>query len=210
VRTPAAEGPDGWFEADVMRGEECETFGACAVLRADGRIEPGRATAFLWPGSHTKLVEVDAEGRITRSHTTLAGEMLQAVARHTLLAASLPADWPYEIDPEAAAAGARAVAQGGLGRAAFLVRIAALSGALDERGRASFWIGAVVEADMISLLGHPILEPGRLVFVGGRDPLRALYAAGLARRHHGPVVPLELSLALSASAIGACAVADRR
>ena len=106
VRTPAAEGPDGWFLADVMRGEECETFGACTLLRAEGRIEPGRATAFLWPGSHTKLVEVDADGRITRSHTTLAGEMLQAVARHTLLAASLPADWPDELDPEAAAAGA--------------------------------------------------------------------------------------------------------
>src|SRR5262249_43085685 len=28
VRTPAGEGPDGWFEADVMRGEECETLGA--------------------------------------------------------------------------------------------------------------------------------------------------------------------------------------
>ena len=42
VRTPAADGPDGWFEADVMRGEECETLGAYASLAADGRVGPGR------------------------------------------------------------------------------------------------------------------------------------------------------------------------
>ena len=96
---------------------------------------------------------------------------------------------------------------------AFLVRIAALSGALDEAGpRVVLDQRATVEADMISLLGHPILEPGRPVFVGGRDPLRGSLrgrswpGAG----HAGPVVPLESSLALSASAIGACAVAGRR
>ena len=37
VRTAAADGPDGWFQADVMRGEECETLGAYAALRARGR-----------------------------------------------------------------------------------------------------------------------------------------------------------------------------
>jgi 2-dehydro-3-deoxygalactonokinase len=210
VRTPAAEGPDGWFESDVMRGEECETLGAHAALIADDRIGPGRGSLFLWPGSHTKLVEVDAEGRIARSFTTLAGEILQAVAQHTLLAASLPAALPDEVDRDAAADGARAAGRYGLGRAAFLVRIAALGRTLDERGRASFWIGAAVEADAMSLAGHPILQPGRTVFVGGRDPLRALYTAGLARRHDGPVVPLESPLAEAASALGARAVAARR
>ena len=191
-----------------MRGEECETFGAYASLCAEGRIDSGRATAFLWPGSHTKLVEVDADGRITRSYTTLAGEILQAVARHTLLAASLPAAWPEKLDSEALSAGGRAVARDGLGRAAFLVRIAALAGALDARARASFWIGAVVAADVDALAGHPILEPGRPVFVGGRDPLRALL-----RERTGPAPRgargrrSSLKLAMTASAIGACAVA---
>ncbi|MHB1562332.1 MAG: 2-dehydro-3-deoxygalactonokinase, partial [Isosphaeraceae bacterium] len=130
IRTPPADGPDGWLDADVMRGEECETLGALRTLLADGRTAPGRALAFLWPGSHTKLVEVDADGRIARSFTTLAGEILEAVGHHTILAASLPAGWPEQPDPDAVAAGARAVARHGLGRGAFLVRIAALSGAL--------------------------------------------------------------------------------
>ena len=210
VRTPAGDGTDGWFEADVMRGEECETLGAYAALAAQGRIEPGRWPVFLWPGSHTKLVEVNPSGRITRSHTTLAGELLQAAARHTLLAASLPEALPDDLDPDAAAAGARAVESQGLGRAAFLVRIAALSGRLDPRARASFWIGATVSADVIGLAHHRILRPGRPVWVGGRQPLRSLYAAELARRHAGPVTTLDDPLAESAPALGACAIAARR
>ena len=125
VRTGAGEGTDGWMSADVMRGEECETLGALHMLARRGEIEAGGPElghVFVWPGSHTKVVEVDGGGRITRSQTSLAGELLQAVARHTLLAASLPDALPDEVDLEAAGAGARAVVSQGLGRAAFLVR----------------------------------------------------------------------------------------
>ena len=130
--------------------------------------------AFVWPGSHTKLVEVDAAGRITRSQTSLAGELLQAVGRHTLIAASLPAELPDQLDPEAAEAGAAGRPGQGLQRAAFLVRIAApgrdagtgaARGVLDRR-RGGGRCPAHVR--------HPILAPGRPVWVGGREPLRTL------------------------------------
>lgn len=210
IRTPAAEGRVGWFESDMMRGEECETFGAHGALLAEGRIAPGEASVFVWPGSHTKLVAVDAGGRIIGSFTTLAGEILQAVARHTLIAASLPGALPDVLDADAARDGALAAEQYGLGRAAFLVRIAAMTGTFEETARASFWIGAVVAIDVEGLAGHPILEPDRPVFVGGREPLRSLYADGLRRRHSGAVVALDDPLAEAASALGACAVAARR
>jgi 2-dehydro-3-deoxygalactonokinase len=210
IRSPALDGPDGWFEADVMRGEECETWGAYTALAAAGQLEACHGSVFVWPGSHTKLVAVDSAGRITRSYTTLAGELLQAVARHTLLAASLPETLPDDLDLDATAAGARAGERYGLGRAAFLVRIAGLAQTLDEPGRASFWIGAAVAADLYHLARHPILGHGRPVWVGGRQPLRSLYATGLARSHSGPVVPLDDLLAESASALGALEVATRR
>jgi 2-dehydro-3-deoxygalactonokinase len=210
VRTAAADGPDGWFQADLMRGEECETLGAYAALRARGELETDRWQVFLWPGSHTKLVEVDPSGRITRSQTSLAGELLQALARHTLLAASLPETLPDEVDHDIAAVAARAVESQGLGRAAFLVRIAALAEIFNPIERASFWIGAVVADDVNNLARHPILMPGRPVRVGGRQPLRSLYAARLVERHAGIVVPLDDSLAESASARGAMQIAGRR
>jgi 2-dehydro-3-deoxygalactonokinase len=210
VRTPPASDPDGWFHADVMRGEECETWGAYSALLGCGELEPGQSQVFLWPGSHTKLVEVDTAGRISRSQTTLAGEMLQSVARHTLLAASLPDTLPDEVDQQAAAAGARAAQGQGLGRAAFLVRISALLQKLNPAERASFWLGAVIAEDVVNLARHPILTSGRPVWVGGRQPLRSLYAALLAQRYTGRVVPLDTALAETASALGGLEIASKR
>jgi 2-dehydro-3-deoxygalactonokinase len=203
VRTPPADGPDGWTAADVMRGEECETLGAVAKLGATGPL------AMLWPGSHTKLVAVDDSGRITRSHTTLAGELTTALARHTLLAASLPETLPDDPDPAAVAAGGRVVAEAGLGRAAFLVRVAALTGSLGLEQRAAFWIGAVVADDARHLARHPILATPIPLWVGGRQPQRSLYAARLAEAIAGPVEMFDDETAEAVSALGALAVARR-
>jgi len=208
IRTPAEAGPDGWMRADLMRGEECETLGALSQLSRLGLRDAGpEERAFVWPGSHTKLVEVDHLGRITRSQTSLAGEFLQAIARHTLIAASLPSRFPESLDIDAAEAGARAVDDQGLERAAFLVRIAALEGVMDVDQRASFWVGAVVADDISRLTRHPILASSRPVWVGGRQPLRRLYAHWLGRSHRGPVNPLDDTLAEAASAVGALEIA---
>jgi 2-dehydro-3-deoxygalactonokinase len=207
LRTPAHDGPDGWMYADVMRGEECETFGALTELVRRGTVSRrDLGLAFVWPGSHTKLVEVDAQGRITRSHTSLAGEFLQAIARHTLIAASLPSKLPDQLDPDSAEAGARAVLNQGLERAAFLVRVAALRETMTREERAAFWIGAVVADDVGHLVKHPILAMGRPVFVGGREPLRTWYTRWLGRFHDGPVDALDDNLAEDSSALGALAV----
>jgi 2-dehydro-3-deoxygalactonokinase len=208
VRTPASEDPDGWMRADIMRGEECETLGAVTELTRQGLLDPDQdGQVFVWPGSHTKLVEVDRRGRIVRSQTTLAGEFLQAVARHTLVAASLPAGLPLVLDPAAVEAGARATEEQGLGRAAFLVRIAAVGGSLSAEERAAFWISAVVSDDVRSLARHSILTDARQVWVGGREPLRSLYARNLASQTLGRVSRLDDDLVEAASAMGALAVA---
>ncbi|WP_406699993.1 2-dehydro-3-deoxygalactonokinase [Singulisphaera sp. Ch08] len=215
IRTPPSAGQDGWADADIMRGEECETLGAWSLLAerqvdrnasADVSANPSR-TVFLWPGSHTKAVEVDEEGRILRSYTSLAGELTGALASHTLLAASLPEGLPDDPDPEAVAAGARLVAQSGLGRAAFLVRIAALSGALEARERASFLVGAVIADDVANLVRQPILDAPSRIWVGGRQPQRSLYGHLLRTQHPTAVLELDDDVASRASAIGALAVA---
>ncbi|SIN84589.1 2-keto-3-deoxygalactonate kinase [Singulisphaera sp. GP187] len=217
VRTPPSEGRDGWADADLMRGEECETLGAWSLFsesdRQAGRGESIPVTAntsrtvFLWPGSHTKAVEVDAEGRILRSYTSLAGELTGALAGHTLLAASLPEHLPDDPDLDAVAAGARLVTRSGLGRAAFLVRIAALGGALDAHERASFLVGAVIADDVANLVRQPILDAPARIWVGGRQPQRSLYARWLREQLEAPVLELDDDVANRASAMGALAVA---
>lgn len=204
VRTPSGTGRSGWIEADVMRGEECETLGALGLDR------PPEKSAFVWPGSHTKLVQVDELGQITQGFTTLAGEFLAALAHHTLLAASLPESLPEAPDQDAIAQGTQATETHGLGRAAFLVRIAALTGALEPLQRASFLIGAVVADDAANLARHAILRDSRRVIVGGREPLRTLYANALRSRLDRVVETLNSERAENAAAIGALAVATRR
>jgi 2-dehydro-3-deoxygalactonokinase len=102
------------------------------------------------------------------------------------------------------------VERGGIGRAAFLVRVAALTETLGPEERASFWIGAVVADDVARLASHPILQGQAPVWVGGRQPLRDLYATLLGQRHAGRVVTIDDELAEKASAMGAMAVARRR
>jgi 2-dehydro-3-deoxygalactonokinase len=210
VSVAVAGGQDGWFQADVMRGEESETWGAYRTLLVRGDIHAGQSQVFLWPGSHTKLVEVDSSGRISRSQTSLAGEMIQAVAQHTVVSASLPVELPDQVDWDAAASGRRALARDGLGRAAFLVRVAALTESLNPRERASFWMGAVVADDVIHLTRHVTLRTGACVWVGGRPSLRSLYTAWLAEYQPVNVVALDDTLADSASALGAVEIAARR
>lgn len=195
--------PEAWDEADVMRGEEAETLGAWEAL------EPRGPSLFLWPGSHTKLVAVDGDGRISRSFTSLAGELLSAVAKHTLIARSLPETLPDDPDASAVAEGER-LARRGLGRAAFLIRLAELTGRYDSHRRASLWLGAVVADDVAHLASHAMMEGGAPVWVGGRQPLRGLYAAQLAKVVSVPVVALDNDLAERASALGALSVASRR
>ena len=219
VRTRTSEGEDGWASADLMRGEECETLGAWETLEAESSWEPGRSEVgpprdtstrcvFLWPGSHTKLVEVD-DGKIVQSHTTLTGELTMALARHTLLSASLPAEFPNEPDPKALEMGVRLEAREGLGRAAFLVRIAAITDELSEEERASFLIGAVLADDVNHLVRHPMFGRARRVWVGGRQPQRTIYAELLQKKNRGSVMEIGPELSEEASARGALAIAIR-
>ncbi len=94
----------------------------------------------------------------------------------------------------------------GLGRAAFLVRVAALLGTMSPEQLASFWVGAVVADDAGHLARHPILARSPPIWTGGREPLRSLYAGWLAGLLEGPVTPLDEELSEAASALGALAV----
>ena len=210
VRTPTANEPEGWARADVMRGEECEAIGLwrTAILDGQAAATPGQRCLFVLPGSHTKLVVLDVGTggvRIEASHTTLAGELLAALARHTILAASLPVELPRKLDPDAVATGARLVRTEGLGRAAFLVRVAALTRDWNASQRASFLIGAVAAEDVAHLLRQPTMGPASkpIVIVGGPDPLRSLYT-----RLMGEHVPVRGSTTEHASALGAALVAN--
>jgi 2-dehydro-3-deoxygalactonokinase len=189
---------------DIMRGEETETFG---ILAATGLAGP---LCLLLPGSHTKLVHVDSDSRITASFTTIAGELMQALAERTILSSSI--DWPPpagEPDWCAIDAGAEFARQHGLARAAFVVRLADLVARIDRAARTWFFVGLVIGSDWVELGRWSHASGGLRLLVGGREPLRSVYGRLASRAWRGEVELIDQPIVGVAAAIGAISIARR-
>jgi 2-dehydro-3-deoxygalactonokinase len=190
-------------QLDILRGEECEVFG---ILQATGRAGP---LCILLPGSHTKLLHIDQESRISASHSTIGGEMMQALAERTILASSM--DWPPTGEPvwPAVEAGAQFARDWGIARGGFAVRLADVLAVADRAERTWFFVGLVVGNDWSELVRWSQCGEAIPLLVGGREPLRSVYGflAKTVRRSAAEV--LDESVTGIAAATGAIAIARR-
>lgn len=168
---------------DMMRGEEVEAVALAARLGLQG------PALIALPGSHSKYMLWDAQGRIARSWTTLAGEMLQVLTEHTLVRASVEGRFASALDECALRAGASLSREQGLGRAAFGLRLLEHLGAAPtlaawqavdsphdadamRNARACWLLGAVLADDLRLLATHHLLGPDRSWTVAGQAMLR--------------------------------------
>lgn len=157
-------------QMDMMRGEEVETIGMLQHLEA------GRPYLLILPGSHTKFVSVDGEGRITGCLTTITGELLQVITCNTLIADAVDKQFVSEdtYDREMLLAGYRAAARAGIGRACFSARILNTFAEKDKRRLANYLLGAVFQNDLTAVKGSSAIQidPGTVAVVAGKNPLR--------------------------------------
>ena len=188
---------------DILRGEECETFG---ILSATDRRSP---LCLLLPGSHTKLVHVDTANRITASFTTVAGELMQALAERTILASSI--DWPATGPPDwpAIETGGACARESGLLRGGFAIRLLDVIAGTERSFRTWFFVGLVVAADIGDLQRWPRLVPEVPLLVGGREPLRSVYSFLLRSVWAGAIDVLTDDAVELSTARGAAAIARR-
>ena len=70
-------GGDLLENTDMMRGEETELIGLSEKLQS--------GCIYVLPGSHSKLIKTDEQGRISSFVTTLTGEMIFALSQSTIL-----------------------------------------------------------------------------------------------------------------------------
>lgn len=155
-------------QMDVMRGEETETL---ALLELFGN-ENG--TLFALPGSHTKFVSVDAEGRMIGCLSSLAGELLSAVTLNTILASAVNKQFAgADYNKEMLLAGYRVARDTSLARAAFSTRMTQMFIPSNEQDRASFLLGAVLEGDVAAVKHSRALSVTRdmKVVIAGKEPL---------------------------------------
>ena len=170
-------------EVDVVRGEETELMGALAL----GRVQP--PLVFIHAGSHAKAIRVDADGSIVGGITTLGGELLDAVRRHTILAEAVSGAGRTELSLELLRAGAEHARRSGLSRALFLVRVLHLSRRYTPEQIDGFLLGAVVETDLAAIAG-PYAGTGekRRWVVSAPDALLPAWKLLMAERGIHPVV----------------------
>jgi 2-dehydro-3-deoxygalactonokinase len=162
---------------DIMRGEEV----LCLGLQQLGDLPAGGVVLTI--GSHWKAIEVDRARGITRSFTTLSGELVHAVCSQTLIASAVPQERPDALDPDWVEAGAAAFASSGLARALFSVRLLQQRTECTPEQRFAFLMGAVIASDV------PILVrgTGRVVVTGAHVVANA-WATFLRRRAVDAVV----------------------
>ena len=76
MRGIKTEGTD-LYGSDMMRGEETELMGLLKTHKD--------ACLYVLPGSHSKHISVDRNGRIVAFRTMMTGELFAAVMQHTIL-----------------------------------------------------------------------------------------------------------------------------
>lgn len=157
--------PERLAEMDVMRGEETELAGICAKLGIRGDH------TFLLPGSHMKTVRLDRDGRIATFHTSLTGELLNAVAEYTILKASVGWAYPETADLEQLRRGYAFAQEYGISRALFKVRILDIAaGGMTENELFAFLLGILLFDDVSRLI-----RENCPITVGGSDPFRGAF-----------------------------------
>jgi 2-dehydro-3-deoxygalactonokinase len=151
VRTgPANPSLDDIASVDLIRGEETVVAGLLqsGILRANSTL--------LNLGSHWKAISVNAQGQIVASHTTLSGELIQALQEQTVLASALPKGRFEGLDLDWLGKGRKYFVQEGMGRSLFSVRLLEQLFQMSPVALSSFLLGAVIESDVSGMrkAGH--------------------------------------------------------
>ncbi len=144
---------------DMMRGEETELMGLIDTS--------ARECLYVLPGSHSKLIETDRNGRIVRFSTMLTGEMIAALSGGTILRDAVDLS-VTELCEEKLLDGYRYADAKGINEALFKVRILKNLFSATPTECYSFFLGAILSAEIKRIADSKI----QTVVIGGKSQLR--------------------------------------
>lgn len=154
---------------DIMRGEETETIALMDLY-------PENEVLYVLPGSHTKFISVNKEGKMTGCLTSMAGELISILTNYSILADAVKKQFASETyNREMLLAGGRKTWETGLSRAAFLIRIVNQFITDDPEACASFLLGTVLAEDIraVKTSGALTATKDMKVIIAGKEPLRS-------------------------------------
>jgi 2-dehydro-3-deoxygalactonokinase len=196
---------DSLAEMDMMRGEEVETFGVLELCKVSGPF------IVILPGSHSKIVYVDNENKIEKCSSSMAGELIQAITSHTILAQCLKKKLVSYVDEEYLLRGLKFEEENSLTKAIFAVRL--MNTLLDttENQRANFLAGAIISNDISRNLVNDIKAKNyKRIYIGGSNQLKYIFEVILKSKisKEMEVVLLNDEITEMASPIGAIKIAN--
>ena len=138
-------GGDALENVDMMRGEETELLGSF-----EG------AGTYILPGSHSKIIDVDEQGRVVRFKTMLTGEMIAALSQNTILKDAVQLQ-DFAVDEEFLLMGYEYARDHGLNEALFKVRILKNLFGKSPEQIYNFYMGVVLCDEIGQILeGEPV------------------------------------------------------
>ncbi len=152
-------GSPGESGCDILRGEETEIYGAVPPGDEDKRL------LFLHFGSHNKSILYE-NGSITKAVTTIGGELLWALANHTILKSSVGSLDDCKLEEEHVRMGYESAQQHSVSRTLFMARIHQVLGGLSKAQALSFVYGVLVQSDLSAFAPLLATKPDKLVLYG--------------------------------------------
>ncbi|MEL6297802.1 MAG: 2-dehydro-3-deoxygalactonokinase [Pseudomonadota bacterium] len=163
---------------DVIRGEECQIFGALDDRGGGSSI--GLARTFLLPGTHSKWATADGR-TITGFRTYMTGELFAAALSATILGKLAAEPGPFRSDDFArgVAAGASPGGSGALLNRLFSGRTLALFDKLEPAGVRDYLSGMLIGAEVADAAGAAHDDTALPITIIASDALAERYERAL-------------------------------
>ena len=153
---------DSLSKFDMMRGEETELIGLMSLYNS------AENAIFVLPGSHSKIIRIDASGRIFEFSTMLTGEMIMALSQETILKDAVDLG-VTDTDVDYLVKGYYFAKEEGLNKTLFKVRILKNAFKRSAVEVYSFFLGAILADEIDNILASEADE----IFIGGNQRIKS-------------------------------------
>lgn len=188
---------ESFEDFDVMRGEETELMG---IIRDEREM-----CIYILPGSHSKIIKVDDDGRITDFSTMMTGEMIGALANQTILKDAVDLEIS-EINSEYLLMGYDYTEKAGINKALFKTRILKNFQGREKAEVYNFFLGTVLHGEIKRIIENE----AKTVVLGGKKQIKNAMAEILKKRDSKKVIILDENTADVSTSIGAVRIFENK
>ena len=181
---------DSLYNTDIMRGEETELMGMID-------LSYGKCI-YILPGSHSKIIKVDNDGRITAFSTMLTGEMIASLSQNTILKDAVDLS-DSSLNEEYLIKGYEYSKEYGINNALFKTRILKNIFACDKDETYSFFMGVMLCEEIEEI----IKSDADSVALGGKAQIKEATAMILTKKCDKKIIVLDEKTVDSSTALGA-------